>query len=146
MKEVNKDTLLISPSGTTTFPLRASWVGEYEWRDTPATTGTPLATTRTFNATPTITTTYYARDGHGHLLDTFQINVLLQVQSTKSGSWHDPTTWDCNCVPTKDQGVKINSTHTVSVTTANATLKELILNGGVIQFQNGRNLCFGCNP
>lgn len=146
MKDVNKTKTLTSPSGTTTFDLKASWVGEYKWRNSPDTTGTPLATTRTFSVTPTATTTYYVRDNFNHLLDTFTINVLNLVQSVKSGSWHDPTTWDCNCIPNQDQEVKVNTSHTITVSTGNGILKKLTMNGGVLQFQNGRTLCIGCTP
>ena len=146
MKDVNKTTVLNSASGTSTFNLRASWVGNYQWFASTAPT-TLIATTRTLSVTPSVTTTYFAKDGYGHLLDTFQINVANQVvQSVQTGDWHNTSTWDCACIPNQNHTVQINASHTVTVSTGDALLKTLVKNGGIIHLTNSRKLCFNCTP
>ncbi len=145
MKDVNKLMTLNSPSGTSTFNLRASWVGNYQWFASTAPT-TLIASTRTLSVTPPVTTTYFAKDGYGHLMDTFQINVGNLVQSVQSGDWHNTATWNCACIPTSSHTVQINATHTVTVSTGDALLKDLVKNGGIVHLTNGRKLCFNCTP
>ncbi|GAB3166563.1 purple acid phosphatase family protein [Telluribacter humicola] len=142
MKDVNKTTTLNTNAGAP-ITLRASWVGNYQWTSSASPNQPYLATSRTLTVSPTVTATYYVRDGFGHLQDTFQVNVLNQtVQSLKSGSWHDSTTWSCNCIPNQNQEVQINSSHTVTISTGDATLKKLIMSGGTLQFQNGHKIVY----
>ncbi len=45
----------------------------------------------------------------------FPIYVYDVINSVKTGSWYDPTTWDCSCYPLKSDNVRIKSGHTVTV-------------------------------
>ncbi len=115
--------------------------------------GTSLAAAASF-ITPslTATTTYYANCTVGGRTSTTRgsgtVTVVPvvpgEVTSIKSGSWHDPSTWDCNCVPNKDHDVEIKNGHTVTVSTGDANLKNLKYSGGSLTFQDTRKLCFGC--
>lgn len=116
--------------------------------------GTSLAGGTSFT-TPalTTTTTYYASCTVNNCVSTSRGSGTVTVNSTgsgeifsvKTGSWHDPTTWDCNCVPNNSHTVEIKANHTITVSTADANLKDLKFSSGNLDFQNQRKLCYGCN-
>lgn len=61
------------------------------------------------------------------------VNIYGLIESVQTGNWTDPNTWDCNCVPTPTDNVKINdpeneSPHIVSLTD-NRTTNNLIIRG-----------------
>lgn len=75
MKDVNLTTPKNITKGGDIVTLKASWIGDYHWYSSESPT-TELATDeRELTLGPYKTTTYYVRDGHGHLQDTFVVNV-----------------------------------------------------------------------
>jgi hypothetical protein len=75
MKGVNNTSVLRVPNPGDEVSLRASWVGDYVWYSSDA-PSQPIATgVRELKHRPNQTTTYYVRDGHGHLEDVFTVNV-----------------------------------------------------------------------
>jgi hypothetical protein len=50
------------------------------------------------------------------------------IVSTASGSWNDPGTWLCNCVPQAGDEVTIKTGHTVSITPAMGMVQCVKLN------------------
>jgi hypothetical protein len=63
------------------------------------------------------------------------IRLSSFIQSIKSGNWNDPTTWDCNCVPTLTNNVLIKASHTVSVTPSMGVIQAKIVqieSGGIL--------------
>ncbi len=68
MKDVKKNNTVTIPSGSSTT-LKASWIGNYAWNNT-------TATTQSITVTPTTNTTYIVTDNVSCLADTF--NVKLQ--------------------------------------------------------------------
>jgi hypothetical protein len=62
---------------------------------------------------------------------------LNTIQSLASGNWTNPTTWNCNCVPTFSDSVIINSSHTVTIDAA-ANASSLVINtsGALISSAN----------
>ena len=53
------------------------------------------------------------------------------VESVNSGNWDNPSTWNCNCVPTATDEVIVQTGHTVTLN-QNATVKYLRVNGNLV--------------
>lgn len=137
-------------SGQTATLTANGCSGTVDWYGA-ASGGTSLSTGATFT-TPVLTasTTYYASCTANGCTSAARGSGLVTVlsigliSSIKTGSWHDPATWNCNCLPNKEQEVEIKAAHTVTISTEDAALKNLSQNGGNLVFQNGHKLCFGC--
>lgn len=66
---------------------------------------------------------------------------LKSIQSVQSGNWNNPTTWDCNCNPPNNAFVKINNTHTVTLTQNETVNNVIIASGGSLDLStNNRRL------
>ncbi|MDF1672997.1 MAG: PKD domain-containing protein [Vicingaceae bacterium] len=66
---------------------------------------------------------------------------LKSIQSVQSGNWNNPTTWDCNCNPPNNAFVKINNSHTVTLTQNETVNNVIIASGGTLDLStNNRNL------
>ncbi|MPR34332.1 hypothetical protein GBK04_13440 [Cytophagaceae bacterium SJW1-29] len=102
-----------------------------------------LTTTTTYYASCTVNNCESTSRGSGTV--TVNGTTSGEIFSIKTGSWHDPSTWDCNCVPNNTHIVEIKANHTVTVSAADANLKDLKSSNGNLNFQNQRKLCFGCN-
>ncbi|MEA1886326.1 MAG: gliding motility-associated C-terminal domain-containing protein [Bacteroidota bacterium] len=48
-----------------------------------------------------------------------EVRIYDIIESIQTGSWDDPATWDCNCVPLETDNVRINAGHTVTLHNAN---------------------------
>lgn len=61
------------------------------------------------------------------------------IESVNSGNWDNPTTWDCNCVPTSLESVWIKSNHRVLITPLmnNVNAKGVTLEAGAVLEQMG---------
>lgn len=57
-------------------------------------------------------------EGAGQVEDYAVIISTGVIQSITSGSWNNPATWNCNCIPTVLDEVIVKNSHTVSVTQA----------------------------
>lgn len=62
------------------------------------------------------------------------------IASVQSGDWHDPTTWDCSCVPPISANVIIEANHLVSLAQV-AVVKSLVLQGR-LKFEAGGTLSY----
>lgn len=51
--------------------------------------------------------------------------VRPPVVSVTSGNWHNPSTWNCNCVPAATDEVEIAASHVVTVSEATAYARKL---------------------
>jgi glucose/arabinose dehydrogenase len=60
------------------------------------------------------------------------------IASVQSGNWHNPSTWDCGCVPTSATDVVIDTGHVVTVGQP-ASLRSLVLQG-TLRFENGGSI------
>lgn len=83
-------------------------------------------------------------DGELFLLS-FQAGTIYRigtqaVVSVQNGSWHNPTTWDCNCIPTPNDHVIIDNGHLITVGQA-ASLKSIVALGK-LQFTGSGSLTF----
>lgn len=67
-----------------------------------------------------------------------EINKYVIIESIASGSWTDPSTWDCDCVPLPTENVRINNTHTVTLPNGpDAEVNHFIIEaGGVLNTNN----------
>ena len=65
------------------------------------------------------------------------------IETIKSGSWTDPTTWSANRVPTATDDVIINIGHTVNDTGGTIRAKSLNYRGGILQISSVTNLILG---
>ncbi len=54
---------------------------------------------------------------------------LKAVKSVQTGNWTTASTWDCNCVPTANDDVRIQTGHTVTLT-QNETVGSIIIDAG----------------
>jgi hypothetical protein len=71
-------------------------------------------------------------------------NCCDGLQTLKSGSWTDPTTWSCNRVPTATDDVFINAGHTVTETSSSIIrAKTLTYRGGTLQIPQATTLRLG---
>ncbi len=52
------------------------------------------------------------------------------ITSVKSGSWSDPTTWNCNCIPNYSSTVTIQATHQITI--QGVFYAKTILNQGTL--------------
>ncbi|MBU1821134.1 MAG: hypothetical protein KKG00_06445, partial [Bacteroidetes bacterium] len=98
-------TLTVKSTGEPSFTIMVN--GE---------THSNISTTYTFTVNPTTTTTYTLTSvsnacGAGTVSGSAVVTVngtnSTEVYSIKTGSWHDPGTWNCSCVPNNTQTVEI---------------------------------------
>lgn len=61
--------------------------------------------------------------------------ISFGVESIKSGSWDNPSTWDCNCIPGNYHNVKINAGHTVTLASNPTKVRHLTIDGA-LKFPN----------
>ena len=66
-------------------------------------------------------------------------NCCLKMETTKSGSWNDPTVWSCNKIPEITDDIYINSTHIIQVPATNNTIyaNKIYYRGGKVILSNG---------
>ncbi|MES2516517.1 MAG: YCF48-related protein [Bacteroidota bacterium] len=67
-------------------------------------------------------------------------NCCNGLETIKSGSWTDPTTWSCNRVPTSTDDVFINADHTITDTGNILRAKSLNYRGGILKIAITTNL------
>lgn len=66
---------------------------------------------------------------------------LKAINSVKSGNWGNPNTWDCQCKPATNAFVKINNTHTVTLTKNETVNNVIVASGGTLDLStNNRRL------
>ncbi|MDZ7896928.1 MAG: YCF48-related protein [Arcicella sp.] len=71
-------------------------------------------------------------------------NCCNGLESQKSGSWSDPTTWSCNRVPTATDDVFINAGHTVTENSSPIIrAKTLTYRGGMLHIPQTTTLRLG---
>jgi hypothetical protein len=115
--------------------------GTYTW--TGGLTGSSIT------VTPTITTNYVVTCTVNNCVSNNSTSVPITVvnstslETIKSGSWTDPSTWSCNRVPTATDDVIINIGHTVTDIGSTIRAKTLNYRGGILQFSTGTNLILG---
>ncbi|MAV52030.1 MAG: hypothetical protein CL829_04640, partial [Crocinitomicaceae bacterium] len=59
-----------------------------------------------------------------------ETSIEVTVTSVASGDWHNPQTWDCNCVPASTDGVRILLGHEVVLATSAEATDVQIDTGG----------------
>ncbi|HEV7349709.1 M36 family metallopeptidase [Telluribacter sp.] len=64
----------------------------------------------------------------------------LNIQSLSSGSWNNPATWSCGCIPQLADTVTINPTHNVVVDGMPVRIKALQQNEGNLELVNNATL------
>jgi hypothetical protein len=115
--------------------------GTYTW--TGGLTGSSIM------VTPTITTNYVVTCTVNNCVSNNSTSVPITVlsntslESIKSGSWTDPTTWSCNRVPISTDDVIINTGHTVTNSGGTIRAKTLNYRGGTLQISNTTNFILG---
>lgn len=63
-----------------------------------------------------------------------------EIKSIASGNWNSTSTWDCNCIPSMSDNVRVRSPHRITVLplpTEQGCSKILIENGAVFDLQTG---------
>lgn len=63
-----------------------------------------------------------------------------EIKSISSGNWNSTSTWDCNCIPTMNDNVRVRSPHKITVLplpTEQGCSKILIESGAVFDLQTG---------
>ncbi|MEA5457923.1 hypothetical protein VB796_02690 [Arcicella sp. LKC2W] len=71
--------------------------------------------------------------------DPIKISVGDKQQSIKTADWSNPATWSCGTIPTIDENVLINKTHTISLPNGyTGFLKNLENNGTIIHGTNAQ--------
>jgi hypothetical protein len=70
----------------------------------------------------------------------FPNNCCNGLETLKSGSWTDPTTWSCNRVPTSIDDVFINTGHTITDTGNILRAKTLNYRGGILKIATTTSL------
>lgn len=66
-------------------------------------------------------------------------NCCNGLETLKSGSWTDPTTWSCNRVPTSTDDIFINTGHTITDNGNTIHAKTLNYRGGILQLSTITN-------
>ncbi|MBK9193304.1 MAG: hypothetical protein IPM77_18440 [Crocinitomicaceae bacterium] len=93
----------------------------------------------TYNSTNQ-TVTFVTDIADGQYFTLAGLEQPLDIYSVTSGSWSNPNTWDCTCVPTLNDNVFINAFHTVSVD-VNAETKNLSVEpNGTLEMSANVNL------
>ncbi|MCX6215361.1 hypothetical protein [Spirosoma sp.] len=77
------------------------------------------------------------------------ITILYKVapevnycESVKSGEWADPAIWSCGHLPTLNDVVLINNSHTISISIPSAQAQRIIYYGGIIKFSSSDSKVF----
>jgi photosystem II stability/assembly factor-like uncharacterized protein len=68
-----------------------------------------------------------------------QNNCCNGLETLKSGSWTDPTTWSCNRMPTSTDDIFINTGHTITDNGNTIHAKTLNYRGGILQLSTTTN-------
>ena len=82
-------------------------------------------------------------EGSGQTEDYAIIIATGTIQSITSGNWNNPSTWNCNCVPTMLDNVIIKNSHSVTITQAMGLVEctqLTIETGGVLTVNNNGQL------
>jgi hypothetical protein len=102
------------------------------------------------SVSPAVTTNYTVACTTGNCTSANSIAQLINViivsglESLKSGSWSDPTTWSCNRVPTATDDVIINTGHIITETSSpTIRAKTLTYRGGILQIPQVTTLRLG---
>ena len=59
------------------------------------------------------------------------VNIYIVINSIVNGAWNLTATWDCNCVPDFFDNIRIQNTHTVTLTTNEVINHFEVVAGGV---------------
>ena len=129
-------------SGSSITLVAIGCTGTYTW--TGGLTGSSIT------VTPTVSTNYVVNCSTNNCVSNNSTPILVNVtnstglETIKSGSWTDPTTWSCNRVPTATDDVIINTGHTIT-NSSGGTLRAKSLNyrGGILQLSSTTNLLLG---
>jgi acid phosphatase type 7 len=110
MKDVGRTQYITAPAGQS-VTLTASFVATYLWSSPQS--GTFASTTRSVvvPVQPGAGQTFIVRDERQCIQDTYYVKT--GYCTVKPGSWHDPTTWEGNRVPTAQDIVCLR--HVVSI-------------------------------
>ena len=67
------------------------------------------------------------------------VKFYPMIESINSGNWDNPNTWDCNCVPTYLESVRIKGSHRILITPLmnNVKAKGVMLEAGAVLEQTG---------
>lgn len=67
------------------------------------------------------------------------VRFYPMIESVSSGNWDNPDTWDCNCVPTSLESVRIKGNHRILITPLmnNVKAKSVTLEAGAVLEQKG---------
>ena len=90
--------------------------------------------------------TAYVLDGSTEVARAANVLPLappLDIQSLASGSWTDPATWSCGCVPQPADTVTVNATHTIVIDGVTAKAAQVVKEGGILEVSNGGELRLG---
>ncbi len=154
-----KDPVTAQLSGSTTIPspnaptpLRVQLTGEGPY-SLAFTDGTVVDNIQTNSyervVTPGATTTYQLASvsnacGTGRQSGVAVVSVVDgDIYSVQNGSWHDPATWSCSCVPSADNNVEIRPNHTVTIGSVEAHARNIKLVGGQITYSEAGSLKLG---
>ncbi|MEN8228249.1 MAG: hypothetical protein ABFS38_08855, partial [Bacteroidota bacterium] len=71
-----------------------------------------------------------------------EVNKYVIIESIATGDWTSTSTWDCGCVPLATDHVRINNTHTVTITAGGAgtEVNNFIIEIGGALNPNNRNM------
>jgi hypothetical protein len=65
------------------------------------------------------------------------VSIYVVINSIQSGNWNSTSTWDCNCVPSTYNSVRVRNPHTVTFPNSNLTITNLISDiGGIFNNTN----------
>ena len=99
--------------------------------------------------TPGVTTTYQLASvsnacGTGRQSGVAVVSVVNgEIYSVQSGSWQDPATWSCQCIPTADNNVEIRPGHTVTIDGVEAHARNITLSGGQLSYTQAGTIKLG---
>ncbi len=154
-----KDPVTAQLSGSTTIPypnaptpLRVQLSGESPY-SLAFTDGTVVDNIQTNSyervVTPGATTTYQLASvsnacGTGRQSGVAVVSVVDgDIYSVQSGSWQDPSTWSCSCVPSVENNVEIRPGHSVTIGNVEAHARNIKLVGGQLAYTEAGTLKLG---
>jgi hypothetical protein len=115
--------------------------GTYTW--TGGLTGSSVSVSPTATTNYTVNCTVGNCTSNNSSVQAINVINVTGMESTKSGSWIDPTTWSCNRVPTSTDDIIINSGHTITDNGNTIRAKTLNYRGGILQFSQATNFILG---
>jgi trimeric autotransporter adhesin len=149
-------TASLSGSATITYPgttpLRVQLTGQGPY-SLAFTDGTVLTNIQASSfervVAPGITTTYQLASvsnacGTGQTSGVAVVQVTNgAIYSVKSGSWQNPTTWSCQCIPLAENNVEIRQGHIVTLEGIEAHAQNITLSGGQLNYTQAGTIQLG---